>query len=129
VARDEYQLGEALRAHGIKYAAAQYWLSYRFSFLWAENPVVIPIDPREDRYAPYRHAFDTAPVVAFIFDPFWRQATPEPYENWLKQAKARYERIKVADYTVLVLHKEACESSSPPGPSGFRLCLPPSAHG
>ena len=129
VARDESQLGAVLRAHDVKYAAAQYWLSYRFSFLWAEDPVVMPIDPREDRYAPYRNAFDRAPVVAFIFDPFWIQAKPEPYENWLKQAKARYERIKVADYTVLILHKEPCTSSSPPGPMGYRLCLPRTAPG
>ena len=105
VARDEAQLGIALRQRGVRYATAEYWLSYRLTFLWAENPIVIPLNSGQDRYVPYRRAFDAAPIVAFIFHPSEPRARPEPYETWLRESRAQYERVEVAGFTVLILHR------------------------
>jgi hypothetical protein len=68
-AQDEQLLTEMLLARGIHAAAADYWVSYRMTFLSAETLVVVPIHPREDRYAPYRAAYEAATRTAYIFDP------------------------------------------------------------
>lgn len=101
-AHDEDELAAALRERGVKYAAAQYWLAYRLTFLFREGPVVIPLADWEDRYAPYREGFEKASKVAFIFHPSEPRATPEPYEAELRRAGARYERIEVSGFTVLI---------------------------
>jgi hypothetical protein len=101
-AHDEDELAAALRQRGVKYAAAQYWLSYRLTFLFREDPVVIPLADWEDRYPPYRGAFAAAPVVAYLFHPSEPRATPEPYEAELRRAGAKYERIEVRGFTVLI---------------------------
>ena len=43
VAQEEVALAGALRAEGVRYAAAQYWLAYRLTFLFDEDPVVVPL--------------------------------------------------------------------------------------
>jgi hypothetical protein len=105
VARDEAKLGEFLRQRGIRYAAAQYWLSYRLTFLFQENPIVVPINPGQDRYQPYRNGFDAAPSVALLFHPSEPRATPEPYEVMLRQSRQHYERFDVEGFTVLIWHR------------------------
>jgi hypothetical protein len=102
VAQEEQQVAQFLRERGVTAAAAQYWLAYRLAFLFEENPVVMPLNPGEDRYHPYRVAFDQAPRVAFIFHPSEPRAQPEPYEAMLRQAGARYERVEVAGFTLLI---------------------------
>ncbi|MBN1206316.1 MAG: hypothetical protein JXB05_15475 [Myxococcaceae bacterium] len=103
VAREEMEVARVLRERGVTAAAAQYWLSYRLTFLFEENPVVIPLTPGDDRYPPYRVAFDQAPRVALIFHPSEPRAQPAPYEAMLRQQGARYERLEVAGFTVLLL--------------------------
>jgi hypothetical protein len=105
VAEDEAALAIALRSHGVEYAAAQYWLSYRLGFLFEENPVVVPLDESADRYRPYRTAFEEAPVVAYIFHPSEPRAEPTPFEDRLREAGERYERIEVRGFTVLLQHR------------------------
>jgi hypothetical protein len=68
-AQDERLLTDMLLARGIHAAAADYWVSYRMTFLSQETLVVVPIHPREDRYAPYRAAYEAATRTAYIFDP------------------------------------------------------------
>ena len=105
-AQEEAQLGRLLRERSIKYAVADYWLAYRLTFLWAEDPIVTP--RRTDRYRPYRRGFDAASVVAFIFHPSAAREDPARYERWLKQSGMRYEQLKLADFTIFILHKQPC---------------------
>jgi hypothetical protein len=68
-AADEERLGQLLRARGVRYAIADYWVSYRLTFLYAEQIAVVPIHEREDRYSPYRDGFRSASRSAYVFDP------------------------------------------------------------
>jgi hypothetical protein len=105
VAQDEAALATALRAEGVRYAAAQYWLAYRLTFLFDEDPVVVPLDPREDRYRPYRDGFDTAPVVAYVFHPSEPRATAAPVEEQLRAQGIAYRRLEVDGFTVLLVRR------------------------
>lgn len=105
-AREELEVGRSLRDRHVSYAAAQYWLSYRLTFLFRENPVVVPLNPREDRHRSYRLAFDSVKDVAYIFHPSEPRASPADEERWLKLSGAHYERYRVADFTVFVEHRK-----------------------
>jgi hypothetical protein len=105
VAVDEAALAGALRAEGVRYAAAQYWLAYRLTFLFDEDPVVVPLDPGEDRYRPYRDGFDAAPVVAYVFHPSEPRARPEQVEEQLRNAGTPYRRMEVDGFTVLIARR------------------------
>jgi Dolichyl-phosphate-mannose-protein mannosyltransferase len=105
VARDEDALAAELRSQGVRYAAAQYWLSYRLTFLWQEDPVVVPLDPREDRYLPYREAFEAAPVVAYVFHPSEPRAQPGPVEEELQSAGLSPRRLELNGFTVLIVER------------------------
>ncbi len=117
VASEEARLGQVLRAKGVTYASADYWLAYRLTFLWGENPIVTPLNTplhyQGFRYAPYQDAFDTSPVVAFIFHPWVPSAAPEPYEAWLRGLGVPYERVQVADFTALIVRRRPCELMTP----------------
>ena len=67
--RDDYALFTLLRTRGITYAEADYWASYRLTFLFGERIVVVPTNPSEDRYPPYRQSFEVEPLFAYVFDP------------------------------------------------------------
>ena len=105
VAQDEAALAAALRAEGVHHAAAQYWLAYRLTFLFDEDPVVVPLDPREDRYRPYRDGFDAAPVVAYVFHPSEPRATAAPVEEQLRAQGIACRRLEVDGFTVLVVRR------------------------
>jgi hypothetical protein len=105
VAVDEAALATALRAEGVRYAAAQYWLAYRLTFLFDEDPVVVPLDERDDRYRPYRDGFDAAPVVAYVFHPSEPRATPESVEEQLRNTGVRYRRVEIDGFTVLIAQR------------------------
>lgn len=102
LAEEEMEVARVLREKGVTAGAAQYWLAYRLAFLFEENPVLMPLEPAEDRYPPYRKAFDRAQKVALVFHPSEPRARPEPYERHLQSIHARYERLEVAGFTVLI---------------------------
>jgi hypothetical protein len=99
---EEEALAAELRAQGVRYAAAQYWLSYRLGFLFHEDPVVVPLDAAADRYRPYRDMFERSPRAALRPDP---GARPEPVEAELKQAGERYRRLEVSGFTILIVER------------------------
>jgi hypothetical protein len=101
---EEQALAAELRRSGIHHAEAQYWLAYRLTFLWHEDPVVVPIEPTEDRYPAYRRATAAAPVRALIFHPSVPLARAEPYVAALEAKGERFERREIAGFTVLVVH-------------------------
>ncbi len=108
-ARDEIDLGKQLEARGIHAAIADYWVSYRLTFLYGETVVVVPIHAREDRYAPYRRAYDQATRTAYVFDPgrsredlaTMQKEAFEGTEPWGKPV----ERLHVGGLTAVVFEK------------------------
>ncbi|MDP9371421.1 MAG: hypothetical protein M3Q65_02980 [Chloroflexota bacterium] len=115
VASDAAALGAELRARGVTHAAAPYWLAYRLGFLWDEAPTVVPLHPLDDRYRPYRRAFEAAPVVAFIYHPSEPDAVPGPCEERLRQAGVKYDPVVVAEFTVFVWHRDPAALDSTTG--------------
>jgi hypothetical protein len=105
VAQEEQQLAEALRSRQVKFAAADYWLAYRLSFLFHEDPIVVPLAPHQDRYPPYRKAFLTSRHTAFIFHPMEPGASEEQIRAALARIPGRIETLQVADYTVLLFER------------------------
>jgi hypothetical protein len=103
------RLGVALRERGIRYAVADYWASYRLTFAWRENPVVVPTNQVEDRFAPYRVAFEEEPTVAYVYDALRsRESLPE-IEGKIRRGETSYEpgyeRFEVGTFTVMVLRR------------------------
>jgi len=103
------RLGVALRERGIRYAVADYWASYRLTFAWGENPIVVPTNQVEDRFAPYRAAFEEEPIVAYVYDAYRsRESLPE-IEAKIRRGETGYEpgyaRFEVGNFTVMVLRR------------------------
>jgi hypothetical protein len=105
IAQDEVVLADALRAGGIRYAAAPYWLAYRLTFLFDEDPVVVPLAGAEDRYRPYRDGFASPPVVAYLFHPSEPRVRPEAVEAHLDARAVAYRREEIAGFTVLIVRR------------------------
>jgi hypothetical protein len=103
--RDDYALYDLLRKKGITYAEADYWTAYRLTFLFAERIIVVPTNPREDRYAPYRRAFEAAPVFAYVFDPGRSRENVEEAERQLVSASSNVEKMRLGGLTVLVARR------------------------
>lgn len=102
-ARDEAAVGEFLRARGYEHGYAQYWLSYRLTFLWREKPIISSFE--WDRYPPYRQAADAAKKKAFIFHPSEPRAQPQPYVQMLQARPGKLEVHQVAGFTVLLFEE------------------------
>lgn len=105
--RDDYALFDSLKARGIKYAEADYWASYRLTLLSTEELVVVPTNPGEDRYAPYRKAFDAAPVFAYVYDKGRSREDVNDAERQLLADNARVERAEIGSLTVFVVTRKA----------------------
>jgi hypothetical protein len=101
--RDDYALFELLRARGIAHAQADYWASYRLTLLWREQIVVVPTNPAEDRYPPYRRAFEAAPAFAYIFDPGRSRENLADAERRLAEENAKVERTTAGGHTVILV--------------------------
>jgi hypothetical protein len=94
-AKDERALGRELEARGVRAAMADYWVSYRLTFLFEERIVVIPKNAVEDRYAPYVRAFERAPIVAYVFDP---DRSREDYTSIPEQLRERDVTVASAEW-------------------------------
>jgi hypothetical protein len=110
-ARDEKALGAALRSRGVHYGVADYWVSYRLTFLLHEDPVIVPWHQSQDRYPPYRAAFVAAPVVAYVYDPWRSHEDLTAREARIRSGESEFEPVfenfTVGRYTVLVLRRLA----------------------
>ena len=118
--RDDYALFDLLRARGITYAEADYWASYRLTLLFGERIVVVPTNPSEDRYPPYRRAFEAAPAFAYVFDPGRSRESLADAEASLARSNATVERTQAGGHTVFVVTRAGPADASPsarrPGP-------------
>jgi hypothetical protein len=106
LAADE-RLGVALRERDIQYAVADYWASYRLTFAWRENPVLVPTNEVEDRYRPYRERFEAEPTIAYVFDAHRSRERLADVEQKIARGETpfepRYDRFQIEDFTVMVL--------------------------
>jgi hypothetical protein len=100
---DDLALEERLRERGVTHAMADYWASYRLTLLWRERVVVVPTNPGEDRYRPYREALERAPRFAYIHD---RGRSRESLAEAEKELRDRYgalESIRAGAHTALIV--------------------------
>ena len=108
-AEDERALQDALRARDVHAAIADYWASYRLTYLFREDPVVVPTNPAEDRYAPHRAAFQAAEKVAYIFDPLRSREARDAWASDVAAGKTpflpQFERVRAGAFEVLVLRR------------------------
>jgi hypothetical protein len=111
---DEARLATELAARGITYATADYWTSYRLTFLTREALVVVPTNLGEDRYPPYRAAFDEAARVAYVFDPARSREAQGSFEARVAAGETpfepAFERIGAGELTAVVLHRRGAST-------------------
>lgn len=88
-------LHDALVARGVRAATADYWASYRLTFDWREDVLVVPLAPEQDRYRPYREAFDRADVVALLHDGRRSRETPDETARRAAVAGRELEHFRV----------------------------------
>jgi hypothetical protein len=107
---DEARLEAALAARGVHVAMADYWAAYRLTFLTRERLLVVPANGAEDRYPPYRAAFEREDTVAYVFDPE-RSRERDP-GAWLADSTAvrtayapPLETIRAGRFTAILLKR------------------------
>ena len=100
--RREAALEHFLEARQVTEAVADYWVSYRLTFLTAERLVVVPTNPAEDRWPAYREQVMHAPRVAYLWDPKRSREVATDLVDRVRMSGALYERSEVAGYEVLV---------------------------
>ena len=101
--RDDYALADLLRARGVGWATADYWASYRLTLLFREEIVVVPTNPGEDRYPPYRRAFEAQHVFAYVFDPARSREDVAFAERALASTNERVEKAQVGALVVFIV--------------------------
>lgn len=90
---DDYALLSLMREKGLRYGIADYWTAYRLTYLFREEPTFVPTSPREDRYAPYRRAFEGESRFAYVFDPGRSRENPDDMLRELSQGAANVEEL------------------------------------
>ncbi len=108
---NERKVGIFLRAIGVKYGFAGYWTSYHLTFLYNENPTVVPILTTLDRYAPYLNAAAKQPSRALITSEYDHDAKPDVVESELEQAGIAHHTVKIDRYTIFLIGAVANPSS------------------
>jgi hypothetical protein len=104
---DEELVAGVLEAHGVRAAVADYWTAYRLTFLTRERLVVVPPTKSEDRYAPYRAAFDGASRVAYVFDPERSREAPDWIAGRLGPAMLHAETLHAGRFTAVLFDRSA----------------------
>ena len=102
---DDYTLRDLLRARQLRYATADYWASYRLTYLFREEIIVVPTNPAEDRYPAYRRAFEAEPVFAYVYDAGRSREELAAAERDLVAANGQVERVAAGGLTVLIVHR------------------------
>lgn len=104
--KSEGELQRALKERGIKYGTAQYWLTYRLTFLFQEDVILVPTVPYQDRYGEYRRGFRDSQRVAYIFNEKEPREKPQPYEMLFRRYGLMEEKVEVGGYVVLIAKKK-----------------------
>jgi hypothetical protein len=103
--RDDYALFAMLRAKDLRFAMADYWTSYRLTYLFREQLVVVPTNPGEDRHAPYRRELEAAPVFAYVHDPGRSREDLAAAERELSAKNQSVERLMAGRLTVFIVRR------------------------
>ncbi len=103
--RDDYTLFAMLRARDLRFAMADYWTSYRLTYLFREELVVVPTNPGEDRHAPYRRDLEAAPVFAYVHDPGRSREDVNTAERDLVSTNQSVERLMAGSLTVFIVRR------------------------
>lgn len=98
----DYALQRYLEAQNIEYAMADYWASYRLTFLYREAVVVVPKNAGEDRYKPYRDRFAAAKRVAYIYDPVRSRESEEDRATSVAALGHLVSQTRVGPFTVYI---------------------------
>jgi hypothetical protein len=101
--RDDDALRDLLRARGLRYATADYWVAYRLTFLFREEIVVVPNNAAEDRHPPYRRAFEAEPVFAYVHDAGRSREDVTATERALVASNASVEALRSGALTIFVV--------------------------
>ncbi len=107
-ADDDLAMGRRLRELGIRAAMADYWVSYRETFLYREEPVVVPSHLAQDRYRPYRAILAGETQYAYLIDRWRSEQSEEVVAERLAQSGVAYERIETGALVAFIVH-------APPG--------------
>ncbi len=99
----EREVMASLRERGIHEAYAQYWLAYRLSLLFEEDPLVVPLDPSDDRHAALRATVERAKRVAVIFHPSVPLSDPSPSRETARASGNLEEELQIEDFTILII--------------------------
>jgi hypothetical protein len=91
-----------LREKGLQYAGANFWLAYRLSLIFKEQPIVIPIWG-EELYPRWFDEFNAANKVAYISHPHFPPLDINPLEAAAKSRGQATERFFVSNFDVLVV--------------------------
>lgn len=100
---DDHALEALLASRGVHHATADYWASYRLTLLWAERVIVVPSNPGEDRYRPYREAFEHANVFAYVHDKGRSRESVEEAERRAREGAASVEVAHAGGHTVFLV--------------------------
>ncbi len=101
--RDDYALFTMLRSRGLRFATADYWASYRLTYLFREQIVVVPTNRGEDRYPPHRRAFEAEPVFAYVHDAGRSREDRATAERDLVAGNERVETLTAGSLTVFIV--------------------------
>ena len=97
---DDYALADVMRARGVAVGEADYWTSYRLTFLHGEAITVVPTNPGEDRYQPYRAAFVNSRQYAYVYDPGRSRESLAQAEQDLQLTSSLVDKVTVGRLTV-----------------------------
>jgi hypothetical protein len=111
--RDDYTLFAMLRSRDLRMVTADYWTSYRLTFLFREEIIVVPSNAVEDRYPPYRRAFEAAHAFAYVYDPGRSREDLATAERELVAANENVEKQTVGRLTVFIVTRRASAFASP----------------
>jgi hypothetical protein len=103
--KDDGALVDALRARGVTHALADYWASYRLTFVSRRQLIVVPMNAAQDRYEPYRRALEAEDAFAYVYDPERSQEDPAASEEDLRARFASVERLAVGKFTILLVRR------------------------
>jgi hypothetical protein len=104
--RDDYTLRDLLRARHVRFAMADYWTSYRLTYLFREEIVVVPTNPAEDRHAAYRTALEAEPVFAYVHDPGRSREDVTAAERELRASHGEVERVTAGALSVFIVRRQ-----------------------
>lgn len=100
---NEEQLEQELVRRGIAVATADYWAAYRLTFMLREKVKVVPIHEHQDRYLPYRQAFEHASRYAYIYD--HRRSDESLQSAQANAARGRTEHFSVGYFDVFIVER------------------------